>query len=119
MSEPVLRMTLIVGVIVVSLVVVWLDRVRRSRRPRSIVSTGLDEGLYLFTSASCPECASARAVLDEAVGDGYEEVDWEGHPELFERLQISEVPTTLLVASDGSARALPGDPTRALGSFGP
>lgn len=119
MSEPFLRIALIVGVIALSLVVVWLGRVRSSRRPRPVVSTGLDEGLYLFTSSSCAECASARAVLEEAVGDGYSEVDWETHPELFERLRIGAVPTTLLVGADGSALAFSGDPTRALGSFGP
>ncbi len=77
----------------------------RKRRPsRAVASSGLAPGFYLFSSIDCGECASARRRLDSAVGgDGYTEITFEAGSAEFDRLGITEVPSTLVVAEDGSA----------------
>lgn len=69
---------------------------RRSRPARMIPVTGLDPGTYLFTSATCAECAVARSQLES-----FTEISWEGQPDVFNRLGVTAVPSTLEVDSAG------------------
>jgi hypothetical protein len=84
----------------------------RGRRPvRAVPGSGLAPGIYLFSSGDCGECSAARTRLDRLVGsDGYRELVWETSPDQFERLRITEVPSTLVVAADGSAEWHSGVP---------
>ena len=61
--------------------------------------TGLDPGTYLFTSARCAECAVARSQLES-----FTEISWEGQPDVFNRLGVTAVPSTLVVDSAGVVR---------------
>ena len=61
---------------------------------------GLPDGLYLFTTATCPNCRLARAVLDTA-GAGYTVIDAGAQPDLARRYGIVSAPT--LVAVHGGA----------------
>ena len=91
-----------VAAVVVALFASVLKRVR-SRPLRSIAVTGLEPGTYLFTSGDCSECARARTRLAESTGPrGYTEVAWESEPGVFQRLEVDAVPSTLVVADDGS-----------------
>ena len=75
----------------------------RDRPRRLILLTGLQPGAYLFTSGDCGECARARSSLAEALGPaGFTEIPWESEPGIFQRLDVSAVPSTLIVAADGS-----------------
>lgn len=85
-----------------------------------MVATGLAPGVYLFTSSSCDECSIARTRLEGVVGrGGYREIAWEEDPETFDRLGITEVPATLVVAADDAAELHPGAPNRLIRSLNP
>ena len=103
MDDLTVRLLVVLGAAVaVAVFAVVLQRVR-SRPRRVIASTGLTPGAYLFTSVDCGECSRARTRLAELLGDsGYTEVAWESEPEVFQRLEVPAVPSTLLVAADGS-----------------
>ncbi|MBQ8683823.1 MAG: ribonucleoside triphosphate reductase [Clostridia bacterium] len=60
--------------------------------------TGLADGVYLFASATCPNCKIAEALLSKA-GIGYTKVLAEENVELTEALGIKQAPT--LVAAVG------------------
>lgn len=94
----------VVGVTVVAVVVLSLVlRHLRSRPRRSIATTGLRPGTYLFTSAGCEECDRARRLLADRSGvGGFVEVAWERDPAVFDRLGVDAVPSTLIVAENGS-----------------
>ena len=104
MDDTLLRL---VVVLIGTLMVVAVSAVLkiRARRPsRAVTGSGLAPGIYLLSSGNCGECVSARALLDRSVGpDRYTEITWEAEPGEFDRLRITEVPSTLLVAEDGSA----------------
>ncbi len=118
MNEIALRLALVVGVVLLSLIIVVVMR----RRP--VVSTldrgGLDPGIYLFTSSECSDCAGARARLGELLGSSsFIEISWEHDPELFRRLGIDAVPATLVVGDDGSASIHTGMPDRVVRGLNP
>ena len=60
----------------------------------------------LFTTATCPNCKLARAML-EGAGIPYREVLAEEHPELTTRYGVRQAPT-LVVPEGGQAQALAG-----------
>lgn len=95
-------------------------RARVHGRPRRLDGIGLDPGVYLLTSAACPDCASVRRTLTDELGQrGYTEVRWEEEPGVFHRLAIDAVPATLIVDEDGSGTLWPGRAKEALASLGP
>ena len=118
MNEIWLRLAIVVGVVLASLIIV----VVMSRRPKvSALDRGvLDRGVYLFTSSSCADCAGARARLEELLGrSSFVEISWEERPALFTRLGIDAVPSTVVVGDDGSASLHPGMPGHDLGGVNP
>jgi len=105
MDEPIVRLALVMGAGLLVLVV-WLSR--RSRVPgRRIVDTGFAPGLYLFSSRTCNDCATARQRL---AGVAFTEIAWEEEPQTFERLGIADVPSTLVVSANGSGTWYRGVP---------
>ena len=120
MSDVWLRLSLIAGALAVAAIAAVVLKSRMAGRPRLIEATGLEPGVYLFTSAACPDCSSARRALVDELGDeGFTELRWEKEPGEFHRLGVDAVPATAIVARDGSATLWPGRPDDALSSIGP
>lgn len=111
MDELWTRVFLIASALLVATMVVAVRRKTASSSPRPLPPTGLESGVYLFTSADCDECALARAKLEDRLGeDGYAEIAWEQRPQLFADLGVDAVPATVIVAADGTALLWPGQP---------
>ena len=66
--------------------------------------TGLAEGLYLFTTNTCPNCVIAKRGLD-AAGLEYTVMDAGQHEDLVRKYQIRQAPT-LIVHRDGQDEKL-------------
>jgi len=58
--------------------------------------TDAADGLYLFTSKTCPNCRAAKSYLDKA-GIDYEQLDAEENRELVERYGVRQAPTLVSV----------------------
>lgn len=104
MDDPIVRLAAVLGAVAVVFGVKWVNS-RRSNRGRAIASTGLAPGIYLFTSTTCGDCEVARNRLADRE---FIDVAWEERPEEFERLGVTDVPSTLVVAKDGSGIWRPG-----------
>lgn len=103
MGDLTLRLVVIATVGVAVAVFAFVLRKVRTRPRRIIPSTGLAPGVYLLTSAACVECSQARAKLSDMLGrEGFTELPWEAQSQTYQRLGITAVPSTLLVAPDGS-----------------
>ena len=53
---------------------------------------GMDNGLYLFTTSTCPNCKTAKEVLNN-VGVNYRIINAEDEPLLARKLRIMQAPT--------------------------
>ncbi len=62
-------------------------------------STGMEDGMYLFTTKTCPNCRMAKEYLKNYT---YAVVDAEDNPELAAEYSIMQAPT-LVVIKDGMA----------------
>jgi hypothetical protein len=119
MNEVWLRLAIVIGAVVVSLLIVAMLR-RRPAVSGSRDGGALGPGVYLFTSSTCADCVGARERLEDVLGsDGYLEIGWEDDPGLFTHLGIDAVPCTVVVGVDGSASLHPGMPDGALGGLNP
>lgn len=108
------RVGLVVGALVVAGIAVGVQRVR-ARQVETIAHTGLQRGVYLFSSSGCATCRQARERLHATLGaSGYVEFSWEEDPEQFHQVGVDAVPSVLLVGQDGGGRLYPGQPERAL-----
>jgi hypothetical protein len=120
MSEVWVRLALILGALALALVTTVVLRGMTRGRAIVIAAAGLRPGVYLFSSATCLDCESARAAIDTRMGPGgFVEIKWEEEPGPFHDLGIEAVPTTVIVHDDGSAEVFPGMPDKALEGFGP
>lgn len=120
MDETLVRLVLIAGALTVAAIVVVAVRVRSKPRPRAIDAPGFQPGVYLFTSAACPDCEAVRRSLGDALGnDGFEELTWEDRPDVFADIDVDSVPATLVVDEGGAATLWPGRPDDALAGLGP
>ncbi|MGH8948094.1 MAG: glutaredoxin family protein [Acidimicrobiia bacterium] len=119
MTELWLRLAIVIAAVALSLLIIVMMRRRPGRSETGDVG-GLDPAVYLFTSATCVDCAGARARLTDLLGSvGYVEIRWEDEPGLFTRLGVDGVPCTVVVGGDGSASLHPGMPGRALRVLNP
>ena len=64
----------------------------------------LADGMYLFTTKTCPNCKIAKDVLDKAQAS-YKVVDAEENAKLTTSLGINSAPT-LIIVKDGKAEGL-------------
>lgn len=119
MDEIWIRLGLIAGALTVAFVVTVILRSRAAGSPRRLESTGLVQGVYLFTSSTCLDCRPARKKLVERLGEGFVEMNWEREPGVFHGLGVEAVPATLIVATDGSGTLFPGQPEKVLNQLGP
>jgi len=67
------------------------------RETTETTSTKLEDGTYLFTTKTCPNCKIAKGFLD---GVNYTTIDAEENPELASSLGIMQAPV-LVVVKDG------------------
>ena len=65
-----------------------------------------EDGLFLFTTTTCPNCKVAKAALDKA-GMGYEVMNVADHLDLVNQYSIQQAPT-LIVRKDGQVEKLVG-----------
>ena len=65
-----------------------------------------ESGNYLFTTATCPNCKIACAILDKA-GFAYEKMLANDYPELVEQFGVRQAPT-LIIVKDGKAEKYAG-----------
>ncbi|MEX2252119.1 MAG: hypothetical protein WD895_08630 [Acidimicrobiia bacterium] len=121
MNEIGERLTWVLGAVVAAIAVILILRQMTGRhRPVAIQQAKLGPGVYLFTSAACPDCESARRVLLGAIGpSGFVEVSWESDPETFRELGVDAVPATLVVSDSHGSTLYPGRPDRALEVLNP
>lgn len=120
MDEIWLRVGLIAGALVIAAVITLFLRSRFTETKRSLVETGLQPGVYFFSSSGCSDCLLARQTLSDALGEeGFLEIAWEGDRDIFDRLGVDAVPATMIVAADGSGTLWPGRAKPALDSLGP
>ena len=66
--------------------------------PAKESTTGLNDGLYLFTTKTCPNCKIAQEYLK---GVPYSIIEAEENPELSRKLSIMQAPT-LVEVKEGS-----------------
>ena len=118
MDEIWVRLALIAGALGITFVVILILRFR-AKAPRRLESTGLNVGVYLFTSSACPDCGPARDKLSEKLDDGFVEMKWEEEPAVFEELGVSGVPATLVVEADGSGTLFSGQLEKVINRLGP
>ena len=120
MDEVWVRLGLIGGALLVAAASTVALRTRSSGKKRAVPETGLQPGIYFFSSSACPDCSRARRVLNDSLGnEGFVEISWEADPGVFHRLDVDAVPATLIVEADGSGTLWPGKAERALESVGP
>ena len=71
--------------------------------PKAAAADKIEEdGMYLFTTSTCPNCKMAKEMLAE---EQYEVIDAERHPDLAAQYGIMQAPT-LLVVEDGQAQKI-------------
>ena len=120
MSDPLVRLGLVLGVLMASFAVAALVRRRARLEPGSVHPTNLAPGVYLFSSHDCVDCPKARRELQEALAGGsFVEIGWEESPSTFRALGVDVVPTTVIVDHDGSAILNPGVPAAVIRRLSP
>lgn len=118
MDDVWVRAALVAGALAVAGVVVAAQRWRARRPLRTPGPTGLDPGLYLFSSSDCDTCRQARETLDARIGrDGYVEIEWQDQDDVFTEVGVDAVPTVVIVSTNGRGRIFPGQPGRALDAW--
>lgn len=78
----------------------------KEREEEAADACGLGDGVYLFTTKTCPNCKLVERYLD-IVGMAYEEIDAEEQAQLSTDLGIRQVPT-LLVTQEGQMQRFDG-----------
>lgn len=112
MSETILRLVVLLGVILVVALVAWIGSRRHLARPEEAIRTDLAPGVHLFSSSTCGSCAQVRGVLTDVVGAGFAEIRFEDDPPGFGRFAIARVPTVIVVRESGQATVFEGIPRR-------
>jgi hypothetical protein len=119
MSEPLTRLLIVFGVMLVATLVTWV--VRLSARPGAgAVNVDLEPGVYLFSTLTCADCRPVHELLVKTLGvAGFSQIEWEDNRALFESLAIAVVPTTIVIGDDGKTQRVEGDPSSLLGRLSP
>lgn len=102
MSDTLVRLLVVVGIVLAAAVVAWvIRRVRTPPHPRVTVGeVGERPGVVLFTSTTCPTCKEAVAAL-ESFGVSFREVTSDLEPQRFETWGVTAVPLTVVVDEGG------------------
>jgi hypothetical protein len=121
MSEVEVRLIAVIGAVGVGMALSLILRRKPARRsPSELKQNRLGPGVYLFTSAACPDCEAVRAVLLERFGPvGFSELSWESDPEIFRELGVDAVPATLVVTATEGSTLYPGSTEPRQGGVSP
>lgn len=120
MSDLTLRLVVVGGVLALVAVVVLVLRFRDRAPSRPVGTVPLDPGIYLFTSATCADCHSARERLQRAIGsERFVEYTWESDPAVFESLSIDRVPCSVTVDEARRGTLWIGQPDRMISAVDP
>lgn len=115
MDEVWVRIAVVAGALALAAAIGIWQRDRGRGPVRHLEATGLDPGLYLFSSHACPGCARARERMSSVLGEGgFVEFVWEDQPGVFADIGVSGVPAVLRVGADGVGDLYPGQPRRVL-----
>ena len=112
MSETVIRILVIVGILAIVLVAAAFAGRSRRARPQRTTREDLPAGVHLFTSATCATCTEARAVISSVYGESFTEIRHEDDPQSFGHHGIARVPTAIVVLADRTALVFEGVPRR-------
>ncbi len=107
MSDPLVRLLVAVGVVVVAVVIATIARsVRKPIHPTvQVGNVGDRPGVVLFTSTDCSSCKQAIATLKE-MSVPYREVTHELEPQQLDAWGVVAVPLTVVVDAQGDAVAV-------------
>lgn len=120
MSDLTLRLVVVGGVLALVVVAVLLARHRDRAPSRPLGRVSFDPGIYLFTSATCADCHTARERLQTRVGQqGFTEYSWEAEPGIFDTLSIDKVPCSMVVDDTRRATLWIGQPDRMIYAVDP
>jgi glutaredoxin len=99
MSEPLVRVILVVGIVLAAAAIARIAFILRAHRAAAarVDVSGLTGRVILFTESSCPTCTAARSAL-EASGVPYEEVSYSERPDELRAAGVEAVP--LIVVRD-------------------
>lgn len=112
MSEPGLRIAVIVLILLAGMVAAVLASRTRRAHPLHTTRDDLPPGVHLFTSTTCATCTEARKVIASIYGDGFTEIRHEDDPESFGHHGIARVPTAIVVLADRKALIFEGIPLK-------
>lgn len=101
MSEPLVRLVVVVAVLAIAAAVALVQRRGAGWRRASFRFADVGPGLVLFASATCASCDRAVRVLDDLERPS-RVIRYETEPELFERLGIRRVPAVAWIGADGN-----------------
>ena len=120
MNDLTLRLLVVGGVLALVVVVVLFARQRDRAPSRPLGRVSFDPGIYLFTSATCADCHTARERLQTRFGhQGFTEYSWEAEPGIFETLSIDKVPCSMVVDDTRRATLWLGQPDRMIYAVDP
>ena len=102
MTEPTLRLLLVAVAAVLAVGVGVVSGRGAALRRRRLTDTGLEPGIYLFSSPTCTACETVHGVLDRVVPGRYVTVDWPQDEDRFTALAVDKVPTVVRVNPDGA-----------------
>ncbi len=120
MSDLTLRLVVVGGVLALVVVTVLYLRLRERAPSRPLGTVPLGPGIYLFTSAACADCHTAREGLRERLGpQGFVEYSWETDPGVFATLSIDKVPCSVTVDDARRATLWIGQPDRMISAVDP
>lgn len=119
-SDLTLRLVVVGGVLALVVATVVLLRLRDRAPSRPLGTVPLDPGIYLFTSAACADCHTARKSLERRLGpQRFVEYTWESDPGIFETLSIEQVPCSVTVDDERRATLWIGQPDRMIYAVDP
>ncbi len=78
------------------------NSVMKKKGEKAECDCGLENGIYLFTTKTCPNCVAAKAVLEKS-GLGYTVIDAEDSAAVTEKYGVRQAPTMVVIDSDATA----------------
>lgn len=102
MIDEVAVRLLVVALIAALVVGIARFRPRPPREALNLEGNLAGPGVFLFTATGCDSCDSARDVYVRVLGsNGFTELAWEEHPDVFERLGVDEIPSGCALDASG------------------